>query len=216
MGVTRGAGWRAGSLHQHHRQADSLGVGRQNGALQGVDPNTPTPQDIVSNGLAFTRDGDLVVADTARGALWKIRLDGRGRVTSPVGCDETYTANTLCLDDVLVQHPYLDGADGIAVDAAGRIWADAKRAERGRRARLPRSRHRVLPQPGRRRLRPAQRRTAGVPDQPGLPRYEVLHDQLRRQPPGRLPQHGQAGRRHRQDLLPRPAARRTGGPLPVR
>lgn len=105
--------------------ANSIGVGRQNGALQGTDPNTPTAQDIVANGLAFTRDGDLVVADTARGALWDVRLDSRGRVRSPVGCDETYTADTLCLDDVLVEHPYLGGVDGIAIDSAGRIWSDA-------------------------------------------------------------------------------------------
>jgi sugar lactone lactonase YvrE len=104
---------------------NSIGVGRQNGTLQGTDPNTPNPQDIVSNGIVFTRDGDMVVADTARGALWQIRLDGRGRVTSPVGCDETYPADTLCFDDVLVEHPYLAGVDGIALDSAGRIWSDA-------------------------------------------------------------------------------------------
>jgi sugar lactone lactonase YvrE len=105
--------------------ANSIGVGRQNGGLQGTDPNTPAAQDIVANGVAFTRDGDLVVADTARGALWSVRLDSRGRVQSPVGCDETYTADTLCLDDVLVEHPALEGVDGIAIDSAGRIWSDA-------------------------------------------------------------------------------------------
>jgi sugar lactone lactonase YvrE len=105
--------------------ANSIGVGRQNGTLQGTTPNTPNPQNIVANGIVVTRDGDLVVADTARGALWNVRLDGQGRVTSPVGCDETYTADTLCLDDVRVEHPALEGADGIALDAAGRIWVDA-------------------------------------------------------------------------------------------
>jgi sugar lactone lactonase YvrE len=105
--------------------ANSIGVGRQNGALQGTDPNTPSPQNIVANGIVVTRDGDLVVADTARGALWNVRLDRSGRVTSPTGCDETYTADTLCLDAVRVEHPALEGADGIALDAAGRIWVDA-------------------------------------------------------------------------------------------
>jgi sugar lactone lactonase YvrE len=105
--------------------ANSIGVGRQNGTLQGVTPNTPNPQNIVANGIVVTRDGDLVVADTARGALWNVQLDGNGRVTSPVGCDETYTADTLCLDAVRVEHPALEGADGIALDAAGRIWVDA-------------------------------------------------------------------------------------------
>ena len=105
--------------------ANSIGVGRQNGALQGVTPNTPSPQNIVANGIVVTRAGDLVVADTARGALWNVRLDSNGRVTSPVGCDTTYPADTLCLDAVRVEHPALEGADGIALDAAGRNWVDA-------------------------------------------------------------------------------------------
>jgi len=105
--------------------ANSIGVGRQNGTLQGVTPNTPNPQNIVANGIVVTRGGDLVVADTARGALWDVRLDSRGRVTSAVGCDETYPADTLCLDDLRVEHPALEGADGIALDVAGRIWVDA-------------------------------------------------------------------------------------------
>lgn len=104
---------------------NSIGVGRQNGSLQGVTPDTPAAQNIVANGIVVTRDGNLVVADTARGALWDVRLDSSGRLTSPVGCDETFTADTLCLDDVRVEHPALEGADGIALDAAGRIWVDA-------------------------------------------------------------------------------------------
>jgi hypothetical protein len=103
----------------------TIGVGRQNGSLSGTDPNTPSPQNIVANGIVVTRDGDLVVADTARGALWNVRLDSKGRVTSPTGCDETYTADTVCLDAVAVEHPTLEGAEGIALDAAGRIWVDA-------------------------------------------------------------------------------------------
>jgi sugar lactone lactonase YvrE len=105
--------------------ANSIGVGRQNGTLQGTSPNTANPQDIVANGIVFTQDGTMVVADTARGALWRIRLDGNGNVLSPTGCDQTYTADTLCLDDVFVEHPYLEGADGIALDTAGRVWVDA-------------------------------------------------------------------------------------------
>jgi sugar lactone lactonase YvrE len=119
------AGGAAAEVFRIPPMANSIGVGRQNGTLQGTDPNTPNPQDIVSNGIVVTRDGDLVVADTARGALWQVRLDSRGRVASPVGCDPTYPADTLCLDDVLVQHPALEGVDGIALDSAGRIWADA-------------------------------------------------------------------------------------------
>ena len=85
--------------------------------------NTLGSQHIVANGLAFDRDGSLFVADTARGAIWRVDLDRRGNVRSPTGCDTTFTSNTLCLDNVFVQHPTLEGADGIALDRAGNVLA---------------------------------------------------------------------------------------------
>ena len=115
------------------------GVGRQNrtfppGTLtinipaSTTLPVTVTPaggQDLVANGLAFNQNGDLFVADTARGAIWKVEFDRQGNIKSPRGCDETFTANTLCLSNVFVAHPILEGADGIALDVAGNIWVDA-------------------------------------------------------------------------------------------
>ena len=92
-------------------------VGRQNATFP-----TGNAQNLVANGVAFTRSGDLLVADTARGALWKVELDRHGNVKSRMNCDTTFTANTLCLDAVLVAHPYLEGTDGIALDRAGNIW----------------------------------------------------------------------------------------------
>jgi sugar lactone lactonase YvrE len=83
------------------------------------------PQAIVTNGIAFTHSGDLLVADTARGAIWRVELAPDETVLSPEGCDEVYAADALCLDDVLVQHPYLEGADGFALDTAGNIWVAA-------------------------------------------------------------------------------------------
>jgi sugar lactone lactonase YvrE len=87
--------------------------------------NTAGSQHLVANGLAFTEDGTLFVADTARGAIWKVKLGRSGGLRSPVGCDTTFTANTLCLDNVFVAHPFLEGADGIALDRAGNIWVAA-------------------------------------------------------------------------------------------
>ena len=83
--------------------------------------NTAGSQHIVANGLAFDRDGSLFVGDTARGAIWRVDLDRRGNVRSPTGCDTTFTANTLCLDNVFVQHPTLEGVDGIALDRQGNV-----------------------------------------------------------------------------------------------
>jgi sugar lactone lactonase YvrE len=106
------------------------GVGRDN---RGLPPGTITitpngrqaantlgSQHIVANGLAFDRD-TLYVADTARGAIWRASIDHKGRLQSPTGCDTTFTSNTLCLDGVLVAHPYLEGVDGIVLDRAGNI-----------------------------------------------------------------------------------------------
>ena len=41
------------------------------------------------------------------------------------GCDSTFTANTLCLSNVFVAHPILEGGDGIALDREGNIWVAA-------------------------------------------------------------------------------------------
>jgi SMP-30/gluconolaconase/LRE-like protein len=87
--------------------------------------NTLSSQAIVANGIAFNHEGDMLVIDTARGALWKVEFDRQGNLKSPVGCDTTFTSNTLCLSNVFVAHPILEGGDGIALDVAGNIWVDA-------------------------------------------------------------------------------------------
>jgi sugar lactone lactonase YvrE len=100
--------------------ANAGGVGRD---VRGLPPGSS--QAIVANGLAFGSDGTLYVADTARGAIWQVRLDRRGNVLSRTGCDTTFAADTLCLDDVFVEHPYLEGADGIVIGGDGTIYAAA-------------------------------------------------------------------------------------------
>lgn len=87
--------------------------------------NTLGSQHLVANGLAFDEDGTLFVGDTARGAIWKVEFRHGGTLRSPTGCDTTFTANTLCLDNVFVAHPFLEGVDGIALDRAGNIWSAA-------------------------------------------------------------------------------------------
>jgi sugar lactone lactonase YvrE len=87
--------------------------------------NTLSSQPLVANGIAFNHEGDMYVIDTARGALWKVQFDRRGNLKSPVGCDTTFPPDTLCLSNVFVAHPILEGGDGIALDVAGNVWVDA-------------------------------------------------------------------------------------------
>ena len=70
-------------------------------------PDGKTQQPIVANGLAFDAQGVLHVADTARGALWKVAIGSDGKAATPV---------------LLVQNVLLEGADGMTFDRAGRLW----------------------------------------------------------------------------------------------
>jgi sugar lactone lactonase YvrE len=103
--------------------ANLKGIGRQISTLQ--PPGAANPQSLVANGVAFDWWGDLYVADTARGAIWRVRFDRNGNVRSPMGCDSTFMRDTLCLSNVFVAHPIIEGVDGIALDRAGNIWAAA-------------------------------------------------------------------------------------------
>jgi sugar lactone lactonase YvrE len=87
--------------------------------------NTLGSQPLVANGVAFDRHHNLFIADTARGAVWAVHVNKDGTVHANMGCDTTFTANTLCLSEIYVAHPYLEGVDGIVLDEAGNIWADA-------------------------------------------------------------------------------------------
>ncbi len=73
-------------------------------------PDGRSQQAIVANGLAFDAAGVLHVADTARGAIWRIGFDADGRAQRPA---------------LWVQNPALEGADGIAFDRRGRLWVAA-------------------------------------------------------------------------------------------
>lgn len=89
--------------------------------------NTAGSQPLVANGLAFNDEGDqLFIADTARGAIWRVKFNHDGTLKDgQIGCDTTFTANTLCLKNIFVAHPFLEGTDGIALDKEGNIWNSA-------------------------------------------------------------------------------------------
>jgi sugar lactone lactonase YvrE len=94
-------------------------VGPQGGAAQTsaqIEKFTRTLADgksqqaIVANGLEFDAKGVLHVADTARGAIWKVVIGADGKGGKPA---------------LLAQNPLLEGADGLAFDRSGKLWATA-------------------------------------------------------------------------------------------
>src|SRR5918995_490848 len=70
-----------------------------------------TQQAIPANGLVFDSQGTvLYVADTARGAIWKVALDPNGKAGKP---------------SLMAQSTLLEGADGPAFDSKGNLWVAA-------------------------------------------------------------------------------------------
>jgi sugar lactone lactonase YvrE len=91
-------------------------VGSNGGAVQAavqIDkftrtlPDGKAQQAIVANGVEFDAKGVLHVADTARGAIWKVAIGPDGKGGKPV---------------LLAQSPLLEGADGLAFDRSGKLW----------------------------------------------------------------------------------------------
>ena len=70
-------------------------------------PDGKTQQQIVANGLEVDASGALLVADTARGAIWKVVMGADGKGGKPV---------------LLAQSSLLEGADGLAFDRSGKLW----------------------------------------------------------------------------------------------
>ena len=73
-------------------------------------PDGKTQQAITANGLEIDRNGVLHVADTSRGAVWKVAIGPDGKGGKPA---------------LLAQSPLLEGADGLAFDRNGNLWVTA-------------------------------------------------------------------------------------------
>ena len=73
-------------------------------------PDGKTQQAITANGLEIDRNGVLHVADTSRGAVWKVEIESDGKGGKPT---------------LLAQSPLLEGADGLAFDQSGNLWVTA-------------------------------------------------------------------------------------------
>ncbi|HEY1373135.1 MAG TPA: SMP-30/gluconolactonase/LRE family protein [Candidatus Binatia bacterium] len=74
-------------------------------------PDGKTQQAIPANGMVFDKTGEtLYVADTARGAIWKVSVEADGKAGKPA---------------LVAQSPLLEGADGPDFDPQGRLWVAA-------------------------------------------------------------------------------------------
>ena len=70
-------------------------------------PNSTATQSIVANGLKFDAAGVLHIADTSRGAVWKVVIGADGKGGKPA---------------LLAQSPLLEGADDMAFNGNGDVW----------------------------------------------------------------------------------------------
>ena len=74
-------------------------------------PDGKTQQAIPANGATFDAQGTtLYIADTARGAVWKVTVGADGKPGKSV---------------LMAQSPLLEGADGPAFDPKGNLWVAA-------------------------------------------------------------------------------------------
>ena len=70
-------------------------------------PDGKATQAIVANGLKFDAAGVLHVADTSRGAVWRVVIGADGKGGKPA---------------LLAQSPLLEGADDMAFNSNGDLW----------------------------------------------------------------------------------------------
>lgn len=74
-----------------------------------VLPDGKTEQSLTANGIVFDKAGTtLYVTDTARGAIWKLAIDGKAAQPT-----------------LLTQSILLEGADGPSFDPQGNLWVAA-------------------------------------------------------------------------------------------
>jgi sugar lactone lactonase YvrE len=76
-----------------------------------VLPDGKTEQAVTANGIVFDKSGTMLyIADTARGAIWKLAIGADGKVGQP---------------SLMTQSVLLEGADGPAFDHLGNLWVAA-------------------------------------------------------------------------------------------
>jgi sugar lactone lactonase YvrE len=101
------SGGRTGRIYRVGPSGGAVATPAQIGPHVRKLPDGKTEQAIVANGLEIDGKGALYVADTARGAIWKVALQPDGKGGKPA---------------LFAQSPLLEGADGLAFDGGGKLW----------------------------------------------------------------------------------------------
>jgi sugar lactone lactonase YvrE len=105
------SGGRNGKIYRTGREGGKADVFAQIPTHTRILPDGKTQQAITANGLVFDTNGTtLYVADTARGAIWKVGVAADSRASEPV---------------LVTQSPLLEGADGPAFDPRDNLWVAA-------------------------------------------------------------------------------------------
>ncbi len=105
------SGGRNGKIYRTGPAGGAAEVWAQIELYTRILPDGKTQQAITANGQTFDAQGEvLYVADTARGAMWKVAVGADGKAGKPT---------------LLAQSPLLEGADGPAFDPTGTLWVAA-------------------------------------------------------------------------------------------
>ncbi len=105
------SGGRNGRIYRTGTEGGRAEVFAQIAPHTRVLPDGKTEQALTANGIVFDKEGTtLYIADTARGAIWKLAIGADGRAGQPA---------------LMTQSALLEGADGPAFDPQGNLWVAA-------------------------------------------------------------------------------------------
>ena len=105
------SGGRNGRIYRTGTEGGRAEVFAQIALHTRVLPDGKTEQALTANGIIFDKQGTtLYIADTARGAIWKLAIGADGRAGQPA---------------LMTQSALLEGADGPAFDPQGNLWVAA-------------------------------------------------------------------------------------------
>ena len=104
-------GGRNGRIYRTGPEGGRAQVIAQIAAHTRILPDGKTEQALTANGIVFDKQGTtLYIADTARGAIWKLAIGADGKAGQPV---------------LMTQSALLEGADGPSFDPQGNLWVAA-------------------------------------------------------------------------------------------